>query len=70
MLGQLLSFTKAGSGGFIRGKFREGLIEGVGKGHCGRDSISIASIKEMFILGEDWALGYSSMEFWDFPDVS
>ena len=29
-----------------------------------------ASIKEFLGSGEHWALGYNSMEFWDFPNLS
>ena len=29
-----------------------------------------ASTNKIFILEEDWALGYNSMMFWDFPDLS
>ena len=29
-----------------------------------------SSIKKILRLEEDWALGYNSMKFWDFPDFS
>ena len=29
-----------------------------------------ASIDKIFILGGNWALGYTSLKFWDFLDIS
>ena len=43
--------------------------------HCGKSLISIfqeffASINKISILAGDWTLGYHSMEFILFPDIS
>ena len=33
-------------------------------------SAVFASIDKILLGEEDWALGYNSMNFWDFPDLS